>query len=116
MILQEFSKYLQANNEKIINNQTTATKLLCDWIKYVINKNLIKRIKDTKPQYQLKRPERMRNLSGAFSVDKEKYNGKTILIIDDICTTGSTFEEMIKALNKENIYDITCFATTTPWD
>ena len=39
MILQEFSKYLQANNEKIINNQTTATKLLCDWIKYVINKN-----------------------------------------------------------------------------
>ena len=80
-----------------------------------INKNLIKRIKDTKPQYQLKRPERMKNLSGAFSVDKEKYNGKTILIIDDICTTGSTFEEMIKEFDKNGIKDIVCFAATTPF-
>lgn len=39
MILQEFSKYLQARNDKLINNEATATKLLCEWIKYVINKN-----------------------------------------------------------------------------
>ena len=38
MILREFSKYLQKNNEKIITNQTSSTKLLCEWIKYVINK------------------------------------------------------------------------------
>ncbi len=80
-----------------------------------INKNLIKRIKDTKPQYQLKRPERMKNLSGAFFVDKEKYSGKTLLIIDDICTTGSTFEEMIKEFEKNGIKDIVCFAATTPF-
>lgn len=79
------------------------------------NKNLIKRIKDTKPQYQLKRSERMKNLSGAFCVDKEKYNGKTLLIIDDICTTGSTFEEMIKEFDKNGIKDIVCFAATTPF-
>lgn len=39
MILQEFSKYLQARNEQLINNETSATKLLCEWIKFVINKN-----------------------------------------------------------------------------
>lgn len=39
MILKEFSKYIQANNESLTSNQTTATKLLCDWIKLVINKN-----------------------------------------------------------------------------
>ena len=39
MILSEFSKYLQGNKEKIIRSQTSATKLLCEWINLVINKN-----------------------------------------------------------------------------
>ena len=39
MILKEFAKYLQANNENLINNSTTATKLLCSWVRLVINKN-----------------------------------------------------------------------------
>lgn len=39
MILNEFSKYLQSKNEEIISNKTSATKLLCEWIKFVINKN-----------------------------------------------------------------------------
>ena len=38
MILNEFSKYLKANNESIISNKTSAAKLLCEWIKFVINK------------------------------------------------------------------------------
>lgn len=80
-----------------------------------VNTELIKRIKDTKPQYQLKKAERMKNLAGAFEVNKEKYSGKTILLIDDICTTGSTFEEMIKELQKSGIVDIVCLAATTPF-
>lgn len=83
---------------------------------YEVNTNLIIRIKDTKPQYKLKKNERMINLDKAFKIDSEKYNNKKILIIDDICTTGSTFEEMIRELNKSNIYDITCLAATTPFD
>ncbi|MBR6098578.1 hypothetical protein IKP85_02410 [bacterium] len=39
MILGEFSKYLQQFDEEIISNKTTATKVLCEWIKLVINKN-----------------------------------------------------------------------------
>ena len=81
-----------------------------------LNKNLIKRIKDTKPQYKLKRHERLQNLNGAFEVDKSNYTGKTLLLIDDICTTGSTFEEMIKEFAKHGITDIICFAATTPFD
>lgn len=80
-----------------------------------LNKNLIKRVKDTKPQYKLKRHERLQNLNGAFEVDKSNYTGKTLLLIDDICTTGSTFEEMIKEFAKYGITDIICFAATTPF-
>ena len=39
MILREFSKYLQDRNEDLISNKTTATKLLCEWIRHVIYKN-----------------------------------------------------------------------------
>ncbi len=39
MILKEFSKYLHTKNDDIISNKTTTTKLLCEWIRYVINKN-----------------------------------------------------------------------------
>lgn len=81
-----------------------------------LNKNLIKRVKDTKPQYKLKRHERLQNLNRAFEVDKSNYTGKTLLLIDDICTTGSTFEEMIKEFAKHGITDIICFAATTPFD
>lgn len=38
MILNEFSKYLQKHNDDLINSKTSATKLLCEWIKLVINK------------------------------------------------------------------------------
>lgn len=39
MILNEFAKYLQQFNDEIMQNKTTATKKLCEWIKLVINKN-----------------------------------------------------------------------------
>ena len=83
---------------------------------YELNTNLIKRIKDTKPQYNLKKIQRISNLDKAFKVDKDELiAGKRILLIDDICTTGSTFEEMIRELNKSEIFDIVCLATTTPF-
>ena len=81
-----------------------------------LNTTLIERVKDTKPQYKLKRADRMKNLNGAFKVNKENYKGGKILIIDDICTTGSTFEEMIKEFEKVGITDIMCLSATTPFE
>lgn len=78
------------------------------------NFDLIKRIKDTKPQYKLSRKQRLENLSEAFEVNKSAISGKALLIMDDICTTGSTFEEMIKVLKTCGITEIVCFATSTP--
>lgn len=78
------------------------------------NFELIKRVKDTQPQYKLNRTQRMQNLHNAFEVNKELYDGKTLLLMDDICTTGSTFEEMIMTLKAVGIDNIMCFATATP--
>ena len=81
---------------------------------YGSNYELIKRIKDTKPQYKLTRPQRMQNLANAFEVYKENDLRKPVLLIDDICTTGATYEEMINALKSAGITDITCLASSNP--
>ncbi len=96
------------------NHMELAAEEFCKLSGWDINTELIKRIKDTKPQYKLTRKERMQNLNGAFEVDKSKDFNKPVLIIDDICTTGSTFEEMINVLKSAGISDITCLAASSP--
>lgn len=97
------------------NHMNLVADEFCRLTGNVLNTELVKRVKDTKPQYKLKRTERLANLKDAFEVRKENYKGKTVLIMDDICTTGTTFEEMIKELQKNGIEDIVCLAATTPF-
>ena len=54
-------------------------------------KGLIK-IKNTKPQKELNAAERAENLKGAFSADSAIIKGKKIILLDDVCTTGSTLK------------------------
>lgn len=96
------------------NHMVLVAEEFCRLSGYTLNTKLITRVKNTKPQYKLTPKERAENLHNAFKVDKNSHINDKILIIDDICTTGSTFAEMIKTLKAAGINDITCFATTTP--
>ena len=96
------------------NHMELVAEEFCRLSGYNLNTKLIKRIKDTKPQYKLTREQRTQNLHNAFVVDKNEIIDGKILIIDDICTTGSTFEEITKCLQQASFNEITCFATTTP--
>ena len=71
--------------------------------------NLIIKTKDTPTQVNLRHNERLTNLKGAFTANK-KYNikGKTILLCDDIITTGSTLSECTKALKKAGAARVIC--------
>ena len=98
------------------NHMTLVAEEFCKLSGNTVNCELITRIKDTKPQYKLSKKERAQNLLNAFKADKSKLITGKILLIDDICTTGSTFEEMIKELNKAGITNITCLTATTPFE
>lgn len=97
------------------NHMELVAEEFCRLSGNTLNTKLVKRVKNTRPQYKLTHAERAENLHNAFKVDTSALSdcGK-ILILDDICTTGSTFAEMIKTLKEAGITDITCFATTTP--
>lgn len=106
--------YSKRQKERGYNHMELVAEEFCKITGMKLNTKLIKRIKNTKPQYKLNKQERMKNLQEAFSVNKtELIPNLSILIIDDIFTTGSTFESMINELNKNDIYDITCFAAAT---
>ncbi|MBR4766291.1 MAG: ComF family protein [Clostridia bacterium] len=70
--------------------------------------NVIKKIYETKSQHFLSILLRRGNLTGAFEVaDKSKAEGKTVLLCDDVSTTGETLDECSKMLylaGAEKIY------------
>ena len=78
----------------------------------IINKPLSKqslhRFKDTKSQVGLDRHERFYNVSEAFTAETSEVNGKNIVLIDDVSTTGSTLEACSSALKIAGAQDIVC--------
>lgn len=74
---------------KIIS-ETTGMPLFSD---------VLMKTKDTKPQMELKRNERIENIKDCFKAKNEdKIKNRTILLLDDVYTTGSTMEECAKVL------------------
>lgn len=67
---------------------------------------LLKKIKHTKEQKSLSKYQRMRNVADAFEVDEETLKGnvpKTVLLLDDVNTTGSTLTACAKALKAAGV-------------
>ncbi len=96
------------------NHMELTAEEFCKLAGYSLNTGLISRVKDTKPQYRLSRSERLKNLDKAFEIDISQNTGKPVLILDDICTTGTTFEEIIKTLRTSGINEIVCLAASSP--
>jgi ComF family protein len=69
----------------------------------------VAKIRLTKSQKTLTRNERMVNLKDAFSVvHPELIENKNILLIDDVCTTGSTLAELTQLLKNNHAGKVYC--------
>ena len=66
-------------------------------------KPLLIRIRDTKPMYDLSSRERKENIRGCFALRKDAALPDIVILVDDICTTGSTLEEAAKVLKQAGI-------------
>lgn len=63
--------------------------------------SVLVRVKNTTPQIELSHTERTKNLTGSFAVrNPDLVRDKTILLLDDVKTTGSTIEEAARALKE----------------
>ena len=76
-------------------------------------KELLFKVKSISKQSRLNAAARASNIKGAFSCG-EDLNGKNILLVDDIYTTGSTLNECSRVLKHCGANEIYCltFAST----
>ena len=85
-------------NQALHLTRLAARELRMPWV------NCLRRIRETTPQSQLNRVERLKNLRGAFVVHRpfwrksEPVRDRTVILIDDVFTTGTTATECAKVL------------------
>jgi len=73
-------------------------------------KDTLEKTKRTNYQNELTKSERLTNLKGAFRVrDNAGIEGKSVLLIDDVMTTGATLNECGAALLSGGADSVTCF-------
>ena len=68
-----------------------------------VESNLIKRVRRTAPMKDLSAFERQNNLKRAFKICRNDVKLSTIIIIDDIYTTGSTIDAMSYELRRAGV-------------
>ena len=82
----------------------------------LVLKGVLKRKKNTKDQTNLSPQQREENVRGAFVVtETERINGKKIILVDDVITTGATLSEcarMLRQAGAERILGMTVAVVT----
>ena len=71
------------------------------------------RVKKTAPQKELDPGKRAANLAGAFAAGSIKGDEGTVLLIDDIYTTGATMETCTRVLLAAGVKKVYCLACCT---
>ncbi len=94
------------------NQAELIARELSRWSKVPVNTKLIRRVKKTSPLKKQSYQERQNNLKRAFKMNQNDVKLKTIVIIDDIYTTGSTIDEMTKVLRESGINKVYFMALT----
>ncbi len=84
-------------DERGYNQAELMAKAVANRLCLPIDKKILVKIRENKKQHELKLEERRANVKGVYKVNGE-LNGKTILLIDDIKTTGFTLSECAKQL------------------
>ncbi len=84
-------------------------------LKLKLETRLLKKIRATRRQAQLSAKQRRENVVGAFGCVAKRarnYQGATVLLIDDVITTGSTVSECARILHQAGIGKVfaACFA------
>ncbi len=65
-----------------------------------VESRAVKRTRVTQTQTRLSRTERLGNMRGAFEPHKVKLNGRRVVLVDDVLTTGATASDCARACIK----------------
>lgn len=87
--------------ERGYNQAELLTKMLSQNLSLPLETGLLQKIRHTPSQTGLSQRERIQNVRNSFALSTpEKIRGKTILLVDDISTTGATLSEAARILKE----------------
>jgi competence protein ComFC len=76
---------------------------------------ILKRIRNTKTQTRLHENVRKENVFNAFALENNGIKDKTVLLVDDVLTTGATIDECARILKNAGTKAVySCVAAITP--
>ena len=81
-----------------------------------VRTDLIARVRDTKPQKRLDYYERRNNMKKAFILKKNDVSLKSVAIVDDIYTTGSTADEIASVFKSNGVRTVNVFTAAIGTD
>lgn len=84
--------------ERGYNQSEALARLLEAWGGCPVRTDLLRRVRATGTQTRLAGKRRGRNLDGAFDALPARTRGLHVLLVDDVCTTGSTLSHCREAL------------------
>lgn len=91
------------------NQSALLAKQISRELSVPFNELLLFKTRETADQHDLRGKDRLKNLKNAFAAENEDaVNGKTILLCDDIKTTGATLNECRKTLLKAGAKAVCC--------
>jgi len=103
--------------EREFNQSELIARLMAPWAGSSVKNNTLSKRRRTMTQSQLSRDQRRANLIRAFRVQQRKnVEGKNLLLVDDIFTTGATAEEAAKTLKNHGAKRVDIFALARTQD
>ncbi|MDR1260753.1 MAG: double zinc ribbon domain-containing protein [Oscillospiraceae bacterium] len=95
-----------------LNRKRKHCKLLAEQVSKIVGlplaENLVK-LKKNQKQHELKLKSRLENIKGAYGLnDVEAVVGQTVLLVDDVVTTGSTLNECARILKVGGVMRVFC--------
>lgn len=92
--------------ERGYNQSALLARELGNVLNIPVNEEIVCREKPTVPQKELNGKERENNLKNAFKIRQNDVKLKTIIVVDDIYTTGSTMNAIAQCLKEAGVQKV----------
>ncbi len=101
-------------NERGFNQSLLIAHHLSNRLSIPLCMDGLQRTRWTRPQIELSRDERLKNVRGAFAVRADfkpahTIKDKRVILVDDVYTTGATVNECAKVLKKAGASEVVVF-------